>query len=303
MLGPKYSIVVPAYNASLTIAETLEAIINQTYTDFEIIVVNDGSVDQTEAIVEKYAGQDGRIRLINQSNMGTAGAYNTGVSSAQGTFVGICSADDVLYPNYLSTMDEVVLQNPQFEIYCSNGDFWTEDGAKTPVYDAPISGESGEVSLVRIIHTCFYGVGALYRRDLFDLVGGYKIDIYGEDWDFWLRAMAKGAKVFYCHKVLSAHRVSASQKSSNLVKVYNSDIRILEDFIKIYNANYEERVAVKNSIKYRKKLISQLNVTPKAARSRVDLKGLTRRILEKILGRKAVSILMNLNRAIRKNRV
>lgn len=258
MEHPLVSIVIPAYNAEATLEETLDATLSQTFHDFEVVVVDDGSQDGTYKIATAYATADSRIRVIHQNNMGTAGAYNTGVSHALGQLVTLCSADDLLYNNHLETMLRVVSAHPEYGIYASNGHFLMESGERATVYTDGLSKKEREILRIDAIKCCFYSVGAIYRRNLYDQVGGYRTDIYGEDYDFWLRLMAQGVRAFYAPEILSAHRVSATQKSANLVIVYSSDIKILTDFQAATELSVEENVALADSIAYRHKLISEV---------------------------------------------
>lgn len=99
---PYATIVVPAFNVSATLAETMDALLDQTYTNFEIIIVNDGSSDETVKVANAYL-RDKRVRLINQRNRGLAGARNTGIAQARGELIGFCDADDIWEPTKLET--------------------------------------------------------------------------------------------------------------------------------------------------------------------------------------------------------
>lgn len=100
--APKASVVVPAFNVETTLRATLDALLNQTFDDFEIIIVDDGSTDLTQSIAAHYAEQP-HIRLIRQANRGLAGARNTGIAAARGEFIGFCDADDLWAPEKLAT--------------------------------------------------------------------------------------------------------------------------------------------------------------------------------------------------------
>ena len=99
---PKASIIVPAYNASATLLATLDSLLNQTFRDLEIIVVDDGSTDATRRIAEAYCA-DPRMRVVRQSNAGAASARNTGLAVSRGRYVGFCDADDLWHPQKLAT--------------------------------------------------------------------------------------------------------------------------------------------------------------------------------------------------------
>ena len=98
---PKSSIVVPAYNAARTLPETLDSLLLQTETDFEIIVVDDGSTDETADVVARYQ-RDPRVHLVRQANRGLAGARNSGIAAAKGEYIGFCDADDLWLPGKLA---------------------------------------------------------------------------------------------------------------------------------------------------------------------------------------------------------
>ena len=95
------SVIVPSYNASRYIRETLESVLGQTYSSFEVIVVDDGSTDDTAAIVADYSRRDSRIRLVSQPNGGVGAARNRAIAEASGEFIAPLDADDVWYPEKL----------------------------------------------------------------------------------------------------------------------------------------------------------------------------------------------------------
>jgi glycosyltransferase involved in cell wall biosynthesis len=131
---PRFSIVVPAYNAEATLPETLDAVLAQEFDDWECVVVDDGSGDATLAVARGYAAKDPRVRALCQSNQGTAGAYNTGVSTATGDFVVLCSADDILLPDLLSELSRFVDADSGCDIVSTNGYFLKPDGTTELVY-------------------------------------------------------------------------------------------------------------------------------------------------------------------------
>src|SRR6185503_1652042 len=119
------------------------------------------------------AAADSRIQVLHQENQGTAGAYNAGVANARGEFVVICSADDVLLPDQLASMTAFIDAEPGYDIYTANGYLWRPPRSRELIYDRGADDSVRSMSLAEVIHVCFYGVGAAYRRELFDRVGGY----------------------------------------------------------------------------------------------------------------------------------
>jgi len=257
---PRFSVVVPAYNAEATLPDTLDAILAQSFGDWECVVVDDGSTDRTLALARTYEMRDPRVRVVAQANRGTGGAYNAGVTAARGAFIVLCSADDLLAADHLEVMARAIDECDACDIYSANGSYLSPDGTTQPVYgpdDMPAS-----LSLTQLIRGCFYGVGATYRRELFDRVGGYREGIFGEDYDFWLRAMALGARHCYVPQPLSLHRLSASQKSSQTEAVLCSDIRMLTDLEATGRLTRAERGAVHDSVCGRLAQIALLDRSP-----------------------------------------
>ena len=262
---PRFSIVVPAYNAQATLAETLDAVLGQEHGDWECIVVDDGSTDDTARIAAAYAARDPRLRVVSQANAGSAGAYNAGVGRATGDFVVVCSADDVLLPRHLAEMSRAIAEGG-YDIYTSNGFYLRPDGSRTMVYaphEIPAS-----MTLAGLIRNCFYSVGAAYRRELFDAIGGYRLDVYGEDYDFWLRAMAAGARHRYLPIPLSLHRVGPAQKSAALETVFRSDIRLVTDLRQSARLSHEELEAVEECVRVRRRYLARMKGRPTVQRIR-----------------------------------
>jgi len=110
--GPLVSAIVPAYNAAKTIDETLRSVRAQTYRNLEIIVVDDGSKDETAAIAEAHAGQDPRLRVIRQNNAGVAAARNAGILAARAEFVAPVDADDIWAPAKIARQLSLMKENP-----------------------------------------------------------------------------------------------------------------------------------------------------------------------------------------------
>jgi glycosyltransferase involved in cell wall biosynthesis len=194
---PRFSIVIPAYNAGATLAETLDAVLAQEYSNWECLVVDDGSTDETAAVAERRVARDSRFRLMRQDNQGTAGAYLTGVTAAVADLIVVCSADDVLLPAHLVTMDAFIRANPHHEIYSSNGFYlYEESGRHTTVYTGRKWRRERSLTFEEVVARCFYSVGVVFRRRVYESTGGHRPGTFAEDYDLWLRAMVRGARHF-----------------------------------------------------------------------------------------------------------
>lgn len=254
----RFSVVIPAYNATDTLRQTVESVMAQTCTDYEIIIVDDGSTDDTRALSQQLAGENPRVHVVTKPNGGTASAYNTGVATAQGDYIVILSADDLLLPTHLADLDKRIADNPNFEIFFNNGFYLYDDTSRKVVYDGEDLNFNHELPLAHVVQWCPFGVGASYDKRVFDRIGGYTLGIYGEDWDFWLRAMSTGSRVFYCATPTAEHRVSATQKTADLTKVYESDIKILKNINDNFEVDNQIRQVISATIANRVDCIAQI---------------------------------------------
>lgn len=188
--NPLISIVIPAYNSAKLIEDTLDSVMAQDYRPIEIIIVDDGSKDDTAAVVEGYSGP---IRLISQKNAGPGIARNTGIKECRGEFVAFIDADDLWHPNKLSQQYAVFTQNPQFgAVFChySGGDpagfhFDTERANELELDES----KSGWVYCQLILEVIVQTSTLMVRKsilDRFDPVFATDRRI-GEDYDFWFR--------------------------------------------------------------------------------------------------------------------
>lgn len=115
---PKISVVIPLYNKEKSIASTLRTVLNQTFSDYEIVIVNDGSTDYSVAEAGKV--QDDRIRLIHQQNAGVSAARNRGIEEAKGELIAFLDADDEWSPEYLFTQYHLYQKYPQCDVFACN---------------------------------------------------------------------------------------------------------------------------------------------------------------------------------------
>lgn len=99
------SIITPCYNGAKYIGETIDSVISQTYPDWEMIIVDDGSKDNSAQIVREYAEKDSRITLVQQENAGSAAARNNGIRRAEGQYIALLDADDLWHPDFLEKQD------------------------------------------------------------------------------------------------------------------------------------------------------------------------------------------------------
>jgi hypothetical protein len=196
---PRFSVVIPAYNAERTIGDTIASVLAQTDGDLELIVVDDGSADSTPELVEHIATGDSRLRLIQQPNAGTAGARNTGIAAAEAALVSFLDNDDLWMPRYLESMGAALDAAPEAAFaYCNA---YALDDASLRIrrlteYDTrppPAPGATWEEVALALVRRNFVMSSATVRRAVLEDVGGFRSDVHGvDDYDLWLRIVLEG---------------------------------------------------------------------------------------------------------------
>jgi len=127
---PQVSVIMPAYNAEKYIGEAIESILNQTYKDFELIIVNDASTDSTGSIIKTYAEKDERIVVLeNEQNLNIAGSLNRAISAAKGEFLARMDADDIALPERLEIQSKAMQENPKVAVVGNDINLIDENGS------------------------------------------------------------------------------------------------------------------------------------------------------------------------------
>lgn len=210
-----FSIVVPLYNKKKHIARTLYSILNQKYTNFEVIVVNDGSDDGSEEIVKKIT--DPRLRLINQPNKGPSAARNLGVQKAISDFVCLLDADDVWLPNFLEIISELLRSNPEKCIFCLRHKIIDLDGStllpKTNLQSGYCGVVRNFIQLYRHSTGLINASSVCLRKDYFLSIGGFpENEDSGEDIYLWL-IYALESEIVFCDQIGSTYHRDSDNRS------------------------------------------------------------------------------------------
>ncbi|QLE56153.1 glycosyltransferase family 2 protein [Nostoc sp. TCL26-01] len=226
---PKVSVVIPAYNAMAYLPTTLDTLFQQTFTDFEVLIINDGSTDNIIEWISQLA--DLRIRLITQENQGLTGAHNTGVIHAQGEYIAFLDADDLWEPTKLEKQVACLDKNPEVGLV----DTWVmlidENGTST----GTVLKTNGEGNIWKQIIQCttvVCGSSPLVRSVCFQQVGLFDPAMGGSsDWDMWIRIAARYAFALV-KEPLTLYRQHRSSMSKNCERVFRENQAVIEKTFK-----------------------------------------------------------------------
>lgn len=205
------SVIVPTYNTIAYLPDAIESILQQTFEDFEILLVNDGSTDSTAEWAKKIT--DPRVRYIEQNNQGLSAARNTGLDLAQGRYVAFLDADDVWEPTKLDKQVALLETNPDIGMVHSWVWFMDGEGRSTGrIWKTQAEG----MALAHLLQRNDVAVlSALVRRECFARIGGFDIALRSlEDWDLWLR-LAVNDSIAVIREPLAYYRQLPGSMSRN----------------------------------------------------------------------------------------
>lgn len=206
-MNPKFSIIVPLYNKAPYIKKALDSIVSQSFKDWECIIMDDGSTDNSVAICEEYIThhtlhiKHNTLNIIHQKNAGVAAARNAGVAASHGDYVAFLDADDWWEPTYLKEMDILIHEYPDAGIYCTNYVYYKP--GKTQVALKLARGYMNYPDVYLQGPMPIWTGATCMPRKVFDEMGGFPVGIkLGEDFLLWAKTALK-YKVAFCEKPLA----------------------------------------------------------------------------------------------------
>jgi glycosyltransferase involved in cell wall biosynthesis len=243
-----FSIVMPAYNSEATIDVAIESALRQTRSNFELIVVDDGSTDNTVARVERHLDA-GRIKLITQPNLGASAARNAAIAESVGEYVTLLDSDDVWLPRYLEVMEETLHANPQAAVAFTDAWVLNDDIKKIARRTAmsawsPSTDPSEPAAFLRALleHGNFVYASATVRRSVLVDVGGFREALPASvDYELWLRIAASGHRFIRCPEILAVYRLRAGQITSNPARMERALSEVLRIVAEEYGVTDEIR--------------------------------------------------------------
>jgi glycosyltransferase involved in cell wall biosynthesis len=224
---PLVSVIVPAYNVAEFIGEALDSVLAQTFTDYEIIVVNDGSPD-TEKLEKALAPYMSRIIYLKQENRGVSAARNAGIAAARGSLIAFLDGDDTWLPNYLKIQVSRIQADATIDVLYPNvimfGDS-SDDGEEF----MSICPSSGEVTFERLLlQECNVSNCSIARRDTIIRAGLFDESLRSvEDFDLWLRVIKQGGRIAYHRNVLARYRRRPGSLTADPVRLSEHILKVL----------------------------------------------------------------------------
>lgn len=251
----KYSVVIPLYNKEHYIEETLNSVLKQTYQDYEIVVVDDGSTDQSFNAAGKVVSD--KIRLVTQKNQGVAVARNTGIENAQGEYIAFLDADDAWDEHYLETIDEIVEKYQESDIFVTA--YRVDMGNGKVNLSTQLTPETGclpsyWLTLKKGYDFVWTSATVIRRQALFNaglFKPGEKI---GQDLDMWARVARNNPKVAYSSRICVTYNRSAEANARTRVRIAWAGAFIQDLEEELDNSNHTTEEISSIQCKYDKKM-------------------------------------------------
>ncbi|MCP9198318.1 glycosyltransferase family 2 protein [Gramella sp. GC03-9] len=225
---PLISIIVPCYNQGVYLDECLRSVIEQNYTNWECIIINDGSSDETEEIAAKWISLDDRFIYLCQNNRGVSAARNTGIFKARGTYILPLDADDKISVDYLELAIAEFTRSSNLKVITSYAkkfgkinSFW----------------ELENFSLQQLAKQNIIFSSSLFKKEDWEKIGGYdeNLSLGLEDWEFWISLLKYGGNVYRIEKVCFFYRIKANSRNMDLS---SDDFSSIHKYISVKHADF-----------------------------------------------------------------
>ncbi len=250
------SIIVPCYNQAQYLDECLQSVVEQTYKNWECIIVNDGSLDNTKEIAGKWTEKYNHFKYLYKDNGGLSSARNTGINIAQGTYILPLDADDKISINYLEECLKIFENIPETKLVYGNAIKFGKLNENWKL---------NSYSYNNLLHNNMIFCTAMYKKMNWQLAGGYDEKMHQgfEDWEFWIQMLKKEDVVIHTKKCTFYYRIKENSMTTNLNDNINFKKELREYIYKkhrskytnfteyeLYNQNYTLNVKIKNPYKY-----------------------------------------------------
>lgn len=252
----------PVYNAAEYLEEALASLLIQTFTDFEVLAINDGSTDDSLEILNKFAQFDSRIRVISQSNTGIVKVLNRGISEAKANYIARMDSDDVSFPNRFKDQVSILDKSPGVVLVA--GDFEVIDQEGEFLYRELVAPRYEDIKRALFLRNPIAHGSVMFRKDVVQKIGGYS-DAYGptEDLELWMRLSNEGdfaatASPTYKWRMnqggitLTKNKESIAQSSAHIERLWRNQLpKQLNRQQVMKTANYYLKTYKKHGVYYK----------------------------------------------------
>ncbi|MBF4492885.1 glycosyltransferase family 2 protein [Flavobacterium sp. MR2016-29] len=243
-MNKRISIIIPCYNSKSTLEATLQSVIEQDSIDWEAIIVNDGSTDNTEEIALKWVGKDKRFKYYSKQNEGLGKTRNFGINKATGTYILPLDSDNLIEKDFGKTALKVFENNLEIDVVHGYAEYF---GEKEGIW------KIDDFNLQKMLVHNYIDACAIYKKELWQKVGGYDEDMPfqgHEDWEFWLALSTVNARFYNLNKITFKYFVSSSSmiRSFNIDMIFLNQDYIVKKYSKLYYDNYCREISQSNKI-------------------------------------------------------
>lgn len=251
----RFSVVIPLYNKAQYIEKTIQSVLRQSNQDFEIIIIDDGSTDQSLPAARKI--NDDRIMIIAQENQGVSVARNTGIEHASGEFIAFLDADDMWEVNYLETIGNLIDEYPQSDIFVTS--YTVDMGNGKNHYSTQLSRETGCLdsywrTLAKRYDFVWTSATVVRKQALLEAGCFRPGETIGQDLDMWARLARNNPRVAFSSKVCAHYNRNSEENARTRIRIAwaNAYLKDLEEELECYAHTPEEYAAIQK--KYDKKM-------------------------------------------------
>ena len=244
---PLVSIITPAYNAEKYIKETIESVLGQTYKNWELIVVNDGSTDDTEEIIRSF--DDPRVVLLSQKNSGVSSARNLGIQSSKGEYITFLDADDVLPPESLSVRVQYLESHPDVDLVDGNisikdADIKNDIGIYEPYYEGLLLPR-----LLALDSRVFFNVCYMFKKEILEGTRFEETMTHAEDLLFYMETASRhSVRYGFVPETIYWYRRGHTSAMANLSGLEDGYLRLIQEVKKLQNISKTDFLIFKTKI-------------------------------------------------------
>lgn len=223
------SVILTCYNQEKYLAEALDSVLNQTYPNWECIILNDGSTDGSEEVAKRYASKDKRFIYVYQNNQGVVAARNNAIKISKGDYILPLDGDDMISSDYIKLATDVLDNNKDVILVSCNVERFGKESGFLPLPD---------LNIRNILRSGCCVSSSMYRREMYESVGGYKeyMSEGWEDWEFFISLLETGGKVYKLNQILFFYRILQNSRDRKIDTDRNN--RLKDHIVRLHPSLY-----------------------------------------------------------------